>query len=320
MYKSFFGLTRNPFELSPDPTCFISTKQHDEALATLYYGVRRHKGFIVITGEVGTGKTLLLRCLLELLKESNDIAYSYVFNSRMNPSDFLRYMIADFGIPAADKSKSELLLTFSAFLASRGAQHLTTVLVVDEANDLSEDLLEEIRLLSNIETTQDKLLQILLIGQPELDAKLDSVGLRQLKQRIALRARLGALSISETASYIRQRMEIAGAAPERDPVFAEGSIEEIFRFSSGIPRLINTLCENALISAYAKQSLLVTPDVIRAVAHDFRLNNDDGNGLRTWNANDQAEDRAPFNFAARLHGSATREHNQGDNPGEKEAV
>lgn len=320
MYKSFFGLARNPFELTPDPTCFISTKQHDEALATLYYGVRRHKGFIVITGEVGTGKTLLLRCLLELLKESSDIAYSYVFNSRMNPSDFLRYMIADFGISTADKTKSELLLTFSSFLASRGAQSLTTVLVVDEAHDLSEDLLEEIRLLSNIETTQDKLLQILLIGQPELDAKLDSVGLRQLKQRIALRARLGALSMSETADYIQQRMEIAGANPEQPPIFAHESIEEVFRYSTGIPRLINTICENALISAYAQQSPTVTPDIIRTVAGEFRLGNDLANGVKAWNLNDQTEDRAPFNFATRLHGSATREHKPGENSGKKEAV
>src|SRR6201996_3754646 len=142
MYKAFFGLTRNPFDLTPDPNCFVSTKRHNEALAALYYGVRWHKGFVVVTGEVGTGKTLLLRCLLRLLKESKDIAYAYIFNSRLTPTEFLQYILADFGMPASGKNKSELLLDLAQYLVSRGARGLTTVLVVDEAHDLSEDLLE----------------------------------------------------------------------------------------------------------------------------------------------------------------------------------
>lgn len=294
MYNSFFGLKQTPFDLTPDPSCFISTTAHDEALATLYYGVRQHKGFIVVTGEVGTGKTLLLRYLLQLLQGSSDIAYSYVFNTHLNDFDFLQYMMSDFGLPTAGKSKSELLLALTAFLTHRGAQRLTTVLVIDEAHDLSESLLEEIRLLSNIETAKDKLLQILLIGQPELEAKLDSIGLRQLKQRIALRAKLGELSLAETARYILKRLEIAGADPQREPIFPSSTVESVYRYSHGIPRLINTLCENALISSYARQSTTVTPEIIDAVAAEFRLDEMAGQKFEPLDSNrSQADHTSP---------------------------
>jgi general secretion pathway protein A len=271
MYKSFFGLNRNPFDLTPDPTCFVSTKRHNEALAALYYGVRWHKGFVVVTGEVGTGKTLLLRCLLRLLRESKDVAYAYVFNGRLSPTEFLQYILSDFGLPASGKNKSELLLDLGQFLVARGARRLTTVLIVDEAHHLSEDILEEIRLLSNLETTDEKLLQIVLVGQPELDEKLDSLGLRQLKQRIALRAQLGPLDLQETKEYILQRLRIAGADGSRAPLFPAESVTSVFRHSQGLPRLINTICENSLIAAYARQLPAVTPDLIEDVAHEFRL-------------------------------------------------
>ncbi len=271
MYKTFFHLQSFPFDLVPDPTYFFSTPRHDEALATLHYGVRRHKGFIVVTGEIGTGKTLLLRCLLRLLKESKDIAYAYVFNSRLSPTEFLQYILSDFGLPAAGKNKSELLLDLAQFLVLRGSKKLTTVLIVDEAHDLSADILEEVRLLSNLETTEDKLLQIVLVGQPELDEKLDSVKLRQLKQRIALRAQLLPLDVEETRGYIEQRLRVAGAASHSEPLFCEQTIEAVYRYSRGFPRLINTLCENALLSAYAQQLPTVTPDIIGEVARDLRL-------------------------------------------------
>ena len=187
MYKSFYGLTRNPFEITPDPSFLFPTRRHNEALAALYYGVRRHKGFVVMTGEVGTGKTLLVRCLLELLNRRN-VAYAYVFNSLLSPLEFLHYVAGDFGLAAAGKNKSELLLELSSFLINRHQQKLTTVLVIDEAHHLAPEVLEEVRLLTNLETAQEKLLQILLVGQPELDEKLDSIELRQLKQRIALRS------------------------------------------------------------------------------------------------------------------------------------
>ena len=271
MYKQFFGLTHNPFELTPDPTFFVSTKRHNEALAALSYGVRWHRGFVVVTGEVGTGKTLLLRCLLRLLKESRDISYAYLFNSRLSAIEFLQYILSDFGLPAFGKNKAELLLDFSQFLLSRGSKRLTTVLIVDEAHHLSEDLLEEIRLLSNLETTDDKLLQIILVGQPELEEKLDSIRLRQLKQRIALRAQLGPLGFKETREYIGERLRIAGADVQREPIFSDEAIVTVHHHSKGLPRLINTIFENALIAAYAKQSMIVTPDVIDDVAREFRV-------------------------------------------------
>lgn len=270
MYKRFYNLQKNPFEITPDPAFLFTTKGHNEALATLYYGVRRRKGFVVLTGEVGTGKTLLIRSLLQLLK-LGDVHYAYVFNPRLGPVEFLQYVAGDFRLPVSSKSKSELLLELSGFVISRYKKGLTTVLIVDEAHHLSEEVLEEIRLLTNLETTEEKLLQILLIGQPELDEKLDSVSLRQLKQRIALRSRLSPLQLEETEGYIRRRLQIAGC-PNADALFPFDTVFEIHRHSRGIPRLINTLCENALVQGYARQSTKIAAEMIEEIALDFRLN------------------------------------------------
>jgi len=271
MYNTFFKLTRSPFNPTPDPVCFVPTIRHNEALAALYHGVRQHKGFVVLTGEVGTGKTLLLRCLLGLLKESKDVASAYIFNGRLSPTEFLQYIVSDFGLPASGKSKYELLLDLGHFLTSRGAAKMTTVLIVDEAHHLSADILEEVRLLSNLETTDDKLLQIVLVGQPELDEKLDSVELRQLKQRIAVRTHLGALDVEETQRYIDHRLQVAGASPHSSPLFSQEAILAVHRYSRGLPRLINTLCENALIAAYARHLLCVNAEIVDSVAKEFRL-------------------------------------------------
>ena len=271
MYKAFFNLTRNPFELTPDPAFLFPTRRHSEALAALYYGVRRHKGFVVVTGEVGTGKTLVLRCLLRLLKQSTDVAYAYIFNSLLSPTEFLQYILADFGLPTSGKNKSELLFDLSHFLISRGTKKLTTILIVDEAHHLSAEILEEVRLLTNLETAEDKLLQIVLVVQPELDEKLDSVGLRQLKQRIALRARLDSLDENEINGYIEKRLHVAGMKPEADALFSSEAISAVYHHSRGFPRLINTICENALIGAYARQMKKITPDIIEDVARELRL-------------------------------------------------
>jgi general secretion pathway protein A len=271
MYKSFFHLTRSPFDLTPNPACFVPTTRHNEAIAALYYGVRRHKGFVVITGEVGTGKTFVLRCLLQLLEKSKDVSYAYVFNSRLSSIEFLQYILSDFGIAASGKNKGEMLIEFGRFLIGRNAKQMTTVLIVDEAHHMSEELLEEVRLLSNLETTDDKLLQILLVGQPELDAKLDSYELRQLKQRIALRTHLDPLSPDETRKYIEQRLRIAGAKSDAESLFSAEAISSVYQCSQGIPRLINTICENALITAYARQQTTITPDIIGEVAREFNL-------------------------------------------------
>jgi len=271
MYKSFYNLGRNPFELTPDPCFLFPTPRHNEALATLYHGVRGHKGFVVLTGEVGTGKTLLLRCLLQLLSRSDDIACAYTFNSHLPPLEFLQQIASDFGLPASNKNKSEVLSDLSNYVIDRGSRRLTTVLVVDEAHQLSVDILEEIRLLTNLETTQDKLLQVLLVGQPELDDKLDSADLRQLKQRIAHRCQLAPLDLSETRGYIERRLQVAGLSLNGDALFPPDTIEGVYRHSRGIPRLINTICENALITAYAQQRRSVTPEIIEGIAADLRL-------------------------------------------------
>ncbi len=272
MYKSFYNLKCDPFDLTPNPLFFFPTPRHNEALATLYHGVRGHKGFVVLTGEVGTGKTLLLRCLLQILRRSNDIAYAYIFNSHLSPLEFLQYIAHDFGLPASGKNKSEILFDFSNYVITRGSQKLTTVLVVDEAHHLSVNVLEEIRLLTNLETTQDKLLQVLLVGQPELDDKLDSAELRQLKQRIAHRCQLAPLDLNGTRGYIERRLRQAGSSLNGHLLFPPDAIAGVYRHSGGIPRLINTICENALLTAYARQLPSVTPEIIEGTAVDLRLN------------------------------------------------
>ena len=271
MYKAFFNLIREPFEITPDPSFLFPTKRHNEALAALYYGVRRRKGFVVLTGEVGTGKTLLLRCLLQLLKKNDDVTYAYVFNGLMSSVEFLQYIAGDFELPAANKNKSELLLQLYRHVIERNRKGLTTVLVVDEAHQLSPEILEEIRLLTNLETAETKLLQILLVGQPELDDKLDSVGLRQLKQRIAFRAQLMPLDLEETTGYIERRLHLAGANSHSSTIFPADTVAAVHHYSGGYPRLINTVCENALIAAYAKRTEVVTPEMIVDIAADFRL-------------------------------------------------
>ena len=271
MYKTFYGLLKDPFEISPDPYFLVPTTRHNEALANLFYGVRRQKGFVVLTGEVGTGKTLLVRCLLELLRRQAQTASAYVFNPALSPLEFLQYIMGDFGLRILP-SKGEMLLELNRFLLARHQRGLTTALVVDEGQLLEWDVLEEIRLLTNLETAQQKLLQIVMVGQPELDGKLDSYELRQLKQRIALRCRLEALTLDETKAYIQRRLQQAGNADPHQTIFPEATVASVHELSHGIPRLINTICANALVTAFARQSRIVVPAIVLDVAGDFRLN------------------------------------------------
>lgn len=270
MYKKFYGLTRNPFEISPDPYFFYPTPRHNEALANLNYGVQRRKGVVVVTGEVGTGKTLLVRCLLDSLNR-NQVAFAYVFNPRLSVPDFLRYVLTDLRLPMNGRTKSEMLAYLNSYLIARFRRGSTAVLVVDEAQLLSWELLEEIRLLTNLETSQQKLLQIVLVGQPEMDRRLDSPHLRQLKQRVGLRCTLEPLGIDELKGYISRRLELAGANSHGSSIFSDEAIVTVHKYSRGIPRLINTLCENSLVSGYAKQVKQVTEDIVQEVASDFRL-------------------------------------------------
>jgi general secretion pathway protein A len=278
MYKAFYRLQKNPFEITPDPAFLFPTTRHNEALATLYYGVTAHRGFVVLTGEVGTGKTLLLRSLLGLLQR-RDTAFALIFNPSLSPLEFVRYIAGDLGLPVAGKAKDELIHVLNQFLLQRYQKGLTTLLVVDEAHLLSAEVLEEIRLLTNLETSQQKLLQIVLAGQPELDQKLDSHELRQLKQRVALRCRLDCLNLSETGEYISRRLAIAGLNGGA-AIFEEGAIAAVHQHSKGVPRLINTICENALLAGYAKQQPAVTAEIVHGVASDLRLGvtTEKGNG------------------------------------------
>ena len=268
MYKTFFQLTRRPFEISPDPAMFYATTQHKDALAGLYHGMRGAKGFMVLTGEVGTGKTLVVRCLQELL-EKKRVSYAYVFNPRLSSLQFLFYVAEELGLTPRPGSKAELLLGLSRLLIDNHRRGVTTLLVVEEAQHLSPIVLEEIRLLTNLETPQGKLLQILLVGQPELAQKLDLPGLRQLKQRITLWFRLAALSSEETSNYVKCRLELAG---DKDGgIFTNEALERIHYFSQGTPRLINTLCDNAMMSAATLGQQRITPDLIENAAADLGM-------------------------------------------------
>jgi general secretion pathway protein A len=269
VYKAFFGLDRNPFEVSPDPAFLYPTPRHYEALANLYYVIRERKGFVVLTGEVGTGKTLLVRCLLQKL-EKQGVKYAYVFNPALTPVEFLRYVAADLGAQVEWKDKSDLLFGLYRYLIRRNEEGMTTVLVVDEAHLLSPEVLEESRLLNNLETPRGKLLQIVLVGQPELDEKLDSRELRQLKQRVAFRCHLQALSFDEVQEYVKWRLKRAGANGQ-PPVFSEETLYSIYKYSRGYPRLINTICENALISAYAAGTREISIQVVEEACRDLRV-------------------------------------------------
>lgn len=268
MYKSLFKLQRDPFAISPDPQFLYPSEMHTEALAGLFYGIRSRKGLMVLTGEVGTGKTLVLRCLLDSLDQEK-IAYAYIFHSLLPTQELLHYAMQSLGLQSPPTSRGDLLMRLNWFLSRRHLQGLPTVLVVDEAQHLSEETLEEIRLLTNLETPQVKLLQIILAGQPELDQKLESYQLRQFKQRIALRFQLEALSEQQVAAYVENRLKQAGG--DGSEVFPSSAIQRIYHYSQGIPRLINLLCENCLISSFALGQSRVAPSTVDEVAKDLRM-------------------------------------------------
>ena len=275
MYKEFFGLRANPFNVNPDPRYLFLTRHTEEALACLTYGIQSRKGFVLLTGEVGTGKTTLINKLLEWLR-LQQVATAFIFNSRLNVPQFLDYMMTDFGIPIDSRSKSQILLRLYNWLLDRYRAGETAVLIVDEAQNLSDEVLEEIRLLTNLETFTEKLLQIVLVGQPELELKLRQPHLRQLRQRLTLRAKTHPLTLDETHAYVAQRLRIAGSNGQ--PIFEPESVAAIHRYAGGIPRVVNLLCEHALVSAFVDQQRLVSTAVVEAVARDFDMANDGANG------------------------------------------
>ncbi|MGA8273367.1 MAG: AAA family ATPase [Candidatus Sulfotelmatobacter sp.] len=273
MYKEFYGLRANPFNVNPDPRYLFLTRHTEEALACLTYGIQSRKGFVLLTGEVGTGKTTLINKLLEWLR-LQQVATAFIFNSRLNTTQFLDYMMADFGISCDSKAKSQILLRLYNWLLDRYRAGETAVLIVDEAQNLTEEVLEEIRMLTNLETFTEKLLQIVLVGQPELENKLKQPQLRQLRQRLTLRAKTHSLTLEETKAYIQQRLRIAGSNGQQ--IFSPESMVAIHRYANGIPRIINLLCEHCLVSAFVDQQKVVAPSVVEFVARDFELGESPG--------------------------------------------
>ncbi|MEI9978116.1 MAG: AAA family ATPase [Edaphobacter sp.] len=267
MYNSFFKLQSSPFGTSPDPRFLYMMPHTREALACLEYGISARKGFTVLTGEVGTGKTTLLRRALSSFS-GRRVSTAFVFNPRLDVLDFLEFVLTDFGIVPQTRTKSGMLLQLNRWLIERYRMEETCVVVVDEAQNLSWDLLEEIRLLTNLETSSEKLLQIVLSGQPELEEKLRHPSVRQLRQRVALWCRTQALTESQTHAYVAERLRIAGASW---PLFSLEALELIHRYSHGIPRLINLVCEHSLILAYVEQARQVTPSIVESVAAELEL-------------------------------------------------
>ncbi len=278
MYKEFYGLRANPFNVNPDPRYLFLTRHTEEALACLTYGIQSRKGFVLLTGEVGTGKTTLINKLLEWLR-LQQVATAFVFNSRLNTTQFLDYMMADFGIPCESKAKSQVLLRLYNWLLDRYRAGETAVLIVDEAQNLTDEVLEEIRMLTNLETFTEKLLQIVLVGQPELEHRLKQPQLRQLRQRLTLRARTHALTLDETKAYIQQRLRIAGSNGQQ--IFEPESVVAIHRYADGIPRVINLLCEHCLVSGFVDQQKVIGALVVDGVAREFDLNHSTAAGART---------------------------------------
>jgi type II secretory pathway predicted ATPase ExeA len=300
MYKEFYGLRANPFNVNPDPRYLFLTRHTEEALACLTYGIQSRKGFVLLTGEVGTGKTTLINKLLEWLR-LQQVATAFIFNSRLNTTHFLDYMMADFGIPCESKAKSQILLRLYNWLLDRYRAGETAVLIVDEAQNLTEEVLEEIRMLTNLETFTEKLLQIVLVGQPELEQKLKQPQLRQLRQRLTLRAKTHPLTLEETKAYVQQRLRIAGSNGQQ--IFDPESVAAIHRYASGIPRVVNLLCEHCLVSAFVDQQKVIAPSVVDVVARDFDLG--DGTAAGAMTAPPAAADQEKFDLKETLRSLAT---------------
>jgi len=258
MYLTFYGFAEKPFNATPDPRFLYMTPGHREALAQLLYGTQERKGFIVLIGKVGTGKTTLLHALWQRLREQT--AVSFVVNSTLPFDGILEYVLEDLGIPRAGESRAQRLIALNNFLIKRERDGQNTVLIIDEAQNLDVATLEQIRLLSNFETPTSKLLQILLVGQPELKTKLDLPELRQLKQRVGLRCHIPPLTVEEARAYIRTRLRIAGA---RDlGLFADSAIDRISAYAGGIPRLINIVCDHCLLFGYADEKRRIDRQIV----------------------------------------------------------
>ncbi len=267
MYEQHFGFRESPFSITPDPRFFYANSVYLEAYANLRYGIEAKKGFIAVTGEVGTGKTTLLRKLMLSLDKT--IQTVLVFNTDVTFNELLRVISRELGLPTAGKDRLSMIEGLNDYLIEQLEHGRTVCLLIDEVQNLSDESLEGLRLLSNLETDRQKLLQIVLMGQPELQAKLDQSHLRQLKQRIAIRSELARLRDDEVGSYINFRVRVAGC--DNPELFHSDAVEKIAFYSKGIPRLINVICDNALVIAFAGSEKYVSPEVIGEVVRDLRI-------------------------------------------------
>lgn len=268
MYERFFGFTERPFELTANPRYLFLTERYREALGTLTYGLSARKGMLVMTGEAGTGKTTMLTVAMAGVQPNQLVAY--LSNPTLSRSEFIEFMTTQLGLPeAVSASKTKFLQAVTRLLEERAAADQITALVIDEAHSLPNELLEEVRLLANIEKPHQKLLTVILVGQPELAARLNDPSLRQLKQRVALRCELVPLTLRESAAYIAKRISLAGG--DSAQVFTREAVLAIYEYSGGIPRTINVLCDNALVTAFARDEKLVSQQVVAEVAKDFDL-------------------------------------------------
>jgi general secretion pathway protein A len=268
MYKSYYGLKENPFNVNPDPRFLFLTKQIEEALTGLMYGIQTRKGFITLTGEVGTGKTTLVNRLLDWLHHRR-ARTAFLFNSRMNTNQLFDFILAEFDIPCETKSKSQQLMKLNQWLLERYRAGETVVLIIDEAQNLTYPVLEEVRLLTNLETSTEKLLQIVLSGQPELEERLKLPQVRQLRQRIMLRCKTAPLTKDQTHEYVVERLRIAGAGGE--PIFSPAAMDTVHMYSMGIPRVVNLLCEHSLVNGFVEQQRPIQPKIVEDVAREFQL-------------------------------------------------
>jgi general secretion pathway protein A len=266
MYTAFYGLREKPFSLTPDPRYLFLSASHREALAHLLYGIEQGEGFIAVTGEVGTGKTTLCRTLLERLGPETDVAF--VFNPTLTGEQLLRAICEEFGLATAGLGGPQLSSQLNEFLLTEKRMGRRVLLIIDEAQNLESRTLEEIRLLSNLETSTSKLIQILLFGQPELDEKLDSKELRQLRQRISVRWSLTTLSSTETADYVRHRLHVAAGQDPGD-LFHPRALREVQRRTGGVPRLVNLLCDRSLLAGYAAGDRIIEQSHVAQAANEI---------------------------------------------------
>jgi type II secretory pathway predicted ATPase ExeA/phage tail protein X len=265
VYTEFYNFTEEPFNLTPDPRFLYLTPQHREALASMIYGIREHRGFISVTGEVGTGKTTLVYSLLDNLNEK--VKPVFIYHTSITFEDLLRSILLELGVEAQGRDKLSCLRMLSEYLARQLERDSTVAVVIDEAQNLSVPVLEELRMLSNLETSKTKLIQILLVGQPELENKLNLPELRQLKQRIGIRRQIKPLTARETRKYIQHRLALAGGTV--GSVFTRGAVSMIWRYSGGIPRNINIICENAFLIGYGMGKKKIDRRIIREVIEDM---------------------------------------------------